>query len=129
MKKFQFRLEALLHHRRNIEEKERNRFLRIRSEIVTETDLRETLRAKQCETLAGLSQRTTGMFDSQEILWFHRYLDRLVRQIARSEERIAALEKELDATEKSSRISAARRRKNFMFQRSAKSRSSSMRWS
>jgi flagellar FliJ protein len=110
MKKFQFRLEALLHHRCNIEEKERTRFLRIRSEILTETDHRETLRAKQSETLIELSQRTTGIFDSQEILWFHHYLARLARQIERSEERIAALEKELEA-QKQVMIAAMRDRK------------------
>ena len=91
MKRFQFRLETLLHHRRNIEEKEHTRFLRIQSEILTETDRREKLRAQQFETLAGLAQKQTGTFDSQEVSWFYRYLDRLVRQIERSAERIAAL--------------------------------------
>jgi len=110
MKRFQFRLETLLHHRRNIEEKEHTRFLRIQSEILTETDRREKLRAQQFETLAGLAQKQTGTFDSQEVSWFYRYLDRLVRQIERSAERIAALEKELEA-QKQVMIAAMRDRK------------------
>jgi len=97
MKKFQFRLETLLQHRRNIEEKERTKFSRIRAELLAEVAHKEALCAKQAETRAELAHKESGVCDSQEILWFYRYLDRLARQVEKSAERITLLEKELEA--------------------------------
>ncbi len=110
MKKFQFALENLLQHRRHLEERERTKFSRIRGDIVVETDHRQRLRASQSATELELAARMSEPFVALDVLWFSRYLERLKLQIERSTERIAALEKELEA-QKQIMIGATRNRK------------------
>ena len=110
MKRFQFRLETLLQHRRNIEEKERTKFSSIRAELLMAWRHREALQEKQAETLADLILKKSGECDSQEILWFYRFLDRLTVELEQSASRIAQLEKDLE-TQKQIMIEASRNKK------------------
>lgn len=96
MKKFLFRLETLLQHRRHIEEKERTKFSRLRGELLAAYDHRESLCAKQAETLSELTVKKTGVCDTREITWFYRFLDRLGQEMERSAARIAQLQKQLE---------------------------------
>jgi flagellar export protein FliJ len=97
MKKFIFSLETLLKHRRNLEEKERANFSRIRGELLAAIAHRESLCARQAQTLSELTVEKLGRCDSQEIGWFYRYLDRLTQEMKLSADRIRELEKQLEA--------------------------------
>jgi flagellar FliJ protein len=110
MKKFVFRLETLLYHRRNIEERERIKFSRIRGELLAELDHLETLQAKHAETRSELALKKSGECDSREISWFYRFLDRLSLEMAVARERIAQLERELEV-QKQIMIEASRDKK------------------
>jgi flagellar FliJ protein len=110
MKKFVFRLETLLHHRRNIEERERIKFSRIRSELLAELKHLEMLEAKHAETRSELASEESGECDSREISWFYRFLDRLSLEMATSRGRIAQLERELEV-QKQIMIEASRDKK------------------
>jgi flagellar FliJ protein len=110
MKKFVFRLETLLYHRRNIEERERIKFSRIRGELLAELDHLETLQAKHAETRSELALKKSGECDSREISWFYRFLDRLSLEMAVARERIAQLEQELEV-QKQIMIEASRDKK------------------
>lgn len=110
MKKFVFRLETLLYHRRSIEERERIKFSRIRGELLAELDHLETLQAKHAETRSELALKKSGECDSREISWFYRFLDRLSLEMAVARERIAQLERELEV-QKQIMIEASRDKK------------------
>jgi flagellar FliJ protein len=110
MKKFVFRLETLLNHRRNIEERERIKFSRIRGELLAELNHLEMLEAKHAETRSELALEESGECDSREISWFYRFLDRLSLEMATSRERIAQLERELEV-QKQIMIEASRDKK------------------
>jgi len=110
MKKFVFRLETLLNHRRNIEERERIKFSRIRSELLAELNHLEMLEAKQAETRSELASEESGKCDEREISCFCRFLDRLSREMAVSRERVTRLEQELEA-QKQIMIEASRDKK------------------
>jgi flagellar FliJ protein len=110
MKKFVFRLETLLYHRRSIEERERIKFSRIRGELLAELDHLETLQAKHAETRSELALKKSGECDSREISWFYRFLDRLSLEMAVARERIAQLEQELEV-QKQIMIEASRDKK------------------
>jgi flagellar FliJ protein len=110
MKKFVFRLETLLRHRRNIEERERIEFSRIRSKLLAELSHLEMLEAKHAETRSELAQKESGECDSREISWFYRFLDRLNLEMAASRARIAQLGRELEA-QKKIMIEASRNKK------------------
>jgi flagellar export protein FliJ len=96
MKKFSFRLEALLRHRHHLEEKERTRFSGIRKELLAEMDHVRALRTKQGEVLAELTQKKSGDCDSQEIAWHYHFLDRLALELERSARRVAELDSRLE---------------------------------
>jgi len=110
MKKFSFRLETLLQHRRHLEEKERTRFSAIRNELLVEMDHTQTLRTKQAQALAELAQKKSGDCDVQEITWHYRFLDRLALELERSARRIAELEGKLEI-QKQVMIEAMRNKK------------------
>jgi flagellar FliJ protein len=107
MKKFVFRLETLLRYRINIEERERNAFTRIRAELLTELNHKDSLRAQQMQTRSELALLESGTCDTREIGWFYRFLDRLDVEMKRSDERIVELEKHLEA-QKQKMIKASR---------------------
>ena len=97
MKKFVFNLETLLHHRTNLEEKERNELSRIRFLLQSETKHREDLRRRLKETALELSRLQTENADSREAAWFCLYLDRIRYEIELSDRQIIQLEQRLQA--------------------------------
>jgi flagellar FliJ protein len=107
MKRFVFRLETLLRHRINLEERERNAFTRIRAELLMELNHKDSLRARQMQTRLELAQLESGTYDTQEIGWCYRFLDRLDVEMKRSDARIVELEKHLEA-QKQKMIKASR---------------------
>ena len=107
MKKFSFRLETLLKHRNNIEERERTRFSGIRGELAAEVDHLRTLQTRQAQTLADLVLLKTGPYDPQDISWHYLYLSRLSRQMEQSSKRIVDLEARLE-TQRQAMIDATR---------------------
>ncbi|MBZ5495427.1 MAG: flagellar export protein FliJ [Acidobacteriia bacterium] len=110
MKKFLFRLETLLQHRRNLEEKERTAFSTIRAKLRAELDGRESLYLRQAQTLSELALKKLGDCDSREIAWYYRFLDRLGQELEQSAKRIVQLEKQLEA-QKQIMIEASRDKK------------------
>jgi flagellar FliJ protein len=97
MKKFVFGLETLLQHRINLEDKERNKFRRIRAELQEELNHQQSLGARQTQALTELAQQKAGTCDGREIEWFYLYLNRLQQELKRSAERVAELGKHLEA--------------------------------
>ncbi len=96
MKRFVFNLETLLRHRENLEEKERNELARLRYLRQTEVNNRERLRRCLGENLRELCRLRSLDANSEEILWFYPYLDRLRYEIGLSEKTIAQLDKEVE---------------------------------
>ena len=109
MKKFTFRLETLLQHRIKIEEKERDRFISLRRDLLNELNRKEKLCTRQTETLAELMLRKSCGSDSLEIGWYYRYLDRLAYEIKRTDLRIVELEKNVE-DQKQIMIEASRKK-------------------
>lgn len=110
MRRFQFRLETLLQHRRNVEERERTRFSRLSGELMGEVKRIEALRVRHAETLSELAPMKLGDCDSREIAWFYRFLDRLTQEMEQTARRIEELEKKVEA-QKQVMISATRDKK------------------
>jgi flagellar FliJ protein len=119
MKKFSFRLETLLHHRKNIEERERTKFSRIRIELAAEVENLQRLRTRQAQAMADLTLVKAGSGDQGEITWHYRFQDRLFRNIEQSSNRIARLEGELE-TQKQVMIESSRDAKMIANLRSKK---------
>jgi flagellar protein FliJ len=109
MKKFAFRLETLLQHRIKIEEKERDKFSRLRAEMLAELRRKEELCAQQADTLSALMLRKSCGSDSQEIAWHYRFLDRLAHEIKLSNQRTVELENSVEA-QKRVMIEASRKK-------------------
>jgi len=110
MKRFSFRLAALLRHRHHLEEKERTRFSGIRNELLVEMERIRILRTREAEALAELTQQKSGDCDTRDIAWHYRYLDRVALELARSARRAAELESKLE-TQKQVMIEAMRGKK------------------
>ena len=110
MKRFLFRLETLLQHRRNLEERERTKFSIIRGELLAEQANLQTLKAKHQETRFDLAAKKTGHCEAGEIDLCYRFLNRLDREIVRSTRRLAQLEMQVEK-QKQSMIEASRDRK------------------
>jgi flagellar FliJ protein len=110
MKKFVFRLETLLQHRRNVEEQERTKFTLIRNELHAECGRRQSFMASQDRTRAELAGILSTDCNAQECQWCSRFLEYLALEIKRSDERIAGLEKKLEA-QKQTMIAATRDKK------------------
>jgi flagellar protein FliJ len=96
MKKFQFRLETLLQHRRNLEEQERAKFSCIRNDFHAEIARKEALSARRTQTLSELVALECAGCDAQEIMWAYSFLGHLDREMKRASERISQLEKRLE---------------------------------
>jgi flagellar FliJ protein len=96
MKKFRFRLEMLLRHRQNVEEKERTKFSSIRQMLQAELGRLDELNASQDLTNKELARKKSGECDGREIAWYYRFLDRLSREIEASSRRISQLEQQLE---------------------------------
>jgi len=110
MKKFNFRLETLLHYRKNIEEKERLELLRLYFQMHTEINRRTELLDRQRETLAELKQKRDQGPDDPEVHWFYAYLGKLQSQIAASSQQIARLERSI-TDQRSTVVEASKNKK------------------
>jgi flagellar FliJ protein len=110
MKKFVFRLETLLQHRSNIEERERAKFTSIRNELLAERARRQSFIASQDRTRADMARILSTDCNAQEYEWCSRFLEYLALQIRRSDERIVGIEKRLE-TQKQVMIAATRDKK------------------
>ena len=97
MKKFSFGLETLLNYRITIEEKERLALSRLILKLQAERKERDRLRAKRDETMAERTRMRGAREDDDDAHWYNTYLDRLECQIKKCGERMAQIQKELDA--------------------------------
>src|SRR5512135_2098755 len=77
MKRFAFRLETLLRHRTNLEEKGRNELLRLVSLLQRKYGQLQLLQDKNHATLLELAEKKIANAEHAEIGWFYAYLDRL----------------------------------------------------
>ncbi len=107
MRKFVFNLENLLQYRLHLEEKERNKFSLMRAELLAELKRKVELETQQRNTRSELLLKKSGIYDAQEISWFYLFLNRLEKEIQRSNDRAARLERSLE-TQKQIMISASR---------------------
>jgi flagellar protein FliJ len=96
MKRFSFRLETLLTHRKNIEEKERNELMRLRSLLQQECNHLRDLHRQHHNTLGELAARRTEGADHGEVALFIAYMDRLKHEQVLSAKRITGLEKDVE---------------------------------
>ena len=110
MKKFAFRLETLLHYRKNLEEKEQAVLFQLSSRLRRESNHLQDLQAKHQETLVELTRMRAECAAYGETSWFYLYLDRLRFEMRRSSERIRQLEKDIQE-QKAVLIEASKRKK------------------
>jgi flagellar FliJ protein len=110
VKKFSFGLETLLNYRITIEEKERLALSRLILKMQTERKERDRLRAKRDETMAERTRMRGAKENDADAYWYNTYVDRLESQIKKCGERMAQIQKELDA-QKTVVISARKNRK------------------
>jgi flagellar protein FliJ len=96
MKKFVFRFETLLKHRRNIEEREQEKFTRIRSEMLAEIARQDALIAEQNQTRKQLVSLQSSGCDLQEIQWCYAFIDYLDQELKKSIGRLIELEKKIE---------------------------------
>ncbi len=95
MKRFTFRLETLLRHRRNLEEKERNELYRLRALYQNEANNLQNLHTKQLATLRELAEKRSASADHAEIGWFYTYLDRLRFEMDQVRQRLLQIDKQI----------------------------------
>ncbi len=97
MKKFAFNLETVLHHRENLEQKERDELSRMNYQLQAEIRSREDLRERLRRTALELSDLQNREADAGEVRWYCLYTDRLRHEIAAGDRRIARLERDIQA--------------------------------
>ena len=110
MKKFAFRLETLLHYRKNLEEKEQAVLFQLFSRLQRESNHLQDLQAKHQETLKELTQMRAEGAVYGETSWFYLYLDRLRFEMRRSSERIRQLEQDIQE-QKAVLVEASKKKK------------------
>ncbi len=110
MKRFAFRLETVLRHRRNLEEKERNELFRLVSMLNQKVEQMKRLQDKSDETIQELTGKKLEEFEHSEIGWFHTYLEHLRREMEKCRSQIAQLEDQIQL-QKVALIEASKRKK------------------
>jgi flagellar FliJ protein len=110
MKKFAFRLETLLHYRKNLEEKEQAVLFQLFSRLQRESNHLQDLQEKHQETLEELTQMRAEGAVYGETSWFYLYLDRLRFEMRRSSERIRQLEQDIQE-QKAVLVEASKKKK------------------
>jgi flagellar FliJ protein len=110
MKKFAFRLETLLHYRKNLEEKEQAVLFQLFSRLQRESTHLQDLQEKHQETLEELTQMRAEGAVYGETTWFYLYLDRLRFEMRRSSERIRQLEQDIQE-QKAVLVEASKKKK------------------
>ena len=110
MKRFAFRLETVLRHRKNLEEKERNELFRLVSHLNQTCDQLKKLQDKNDETLLELTDKKLEEFEHAEIRLFYTYLDHLRREMEQCHKQIAQLEDQVQK-QKVALVEASKRKK------------------
>jgi flagellar protein FliJ len=93
--KFHFNLQALLQHREDLEQKERDELLRRNYHYQKELRHHDELVAKFRETMNEMAQKQSLGAELQELNLFYRYFDRLTSEIKESEKCLQTLQKEI----------------------------------
>jgi flagellar FliJ protein len=110
MKRFAFRLETVLRHRKNLEEKERNELFRLVALLNQQCDQLKKLQHRSDETLLELAEKKLENFEHAEIGWFYTYLDHLRREMDKCRKKIAQLEEQIQK-QKMALVEASKRKK------------------
>jgi flagellar protein FliJ len=110
MKRFAFRLETVLRHRKNLEEKERNELFRLVSLLNQKCDQLKKLQDKNDDTLMELTNRKLEDFEHTEISWFYTYLEHLRREMEQCRKKITELEEQIQ-NQQMALVEASKRKK------------------
>ncbi len=110
MKRFAFRLETVLRHRKNLEEKERIELFRLVSLLNQKLDQMKRLQDKTDETILELTGKELDDFEHTEISWFDTYLEHLRRETGKCRKQISQLEDQIQE-QKVALIEASKRKK------------------
>ena len=110
MKRFAFRLDTVLRHRKNLEEKERNELFRLVSLLNQKCDQLKKLQDKNDDTLMELTSRKLEDFEHTEISWFYSYLEHLRREMEQCRKQITELERQIQ-NQKMALVEASKRKK------------------
>ena len=100
MAQFRFSLEILLKYREDIEQKERDELFRVTYNYQMALRARETLEQKRIETTRALSAKQSEGYDTQELNWYHLYLNRLEYELEECAKRLLKLDEEVQAQKK-----------------------------
>ena len=111
MPRFQFKLEALLTHRRHIEKEKQRRLAQVQQEIqILQRHIRETQTLIAAENRTLGTRELTGHLDMQYIAHEKRFVGALAVRIALAMQKLAALEPTFAAA-RAELLAAARARK------------------
>ncbi len=111
MPRFQFKLEALLTHRRHIEKDKQRRLAQIQQEIqAVQRRIRETRELVESENRTLGARELTGRLDMQYIAHEKRFVGALAVRIALAMQKLAVLERTM-AVARAELLAAARARK------------------
>jgi flagellar protein FliJ len=111
MARFQFKLEALLTHRRQIEKEKQRRVGQVQQEILAvRRHIQETQTLIRAENQTLGAQELTGRLDMQYIAHEKRFVGSLLVRIALASQKLAGLEQTLAAA-RTELLAAARARK------------------
>ncbi len=111
MPRFQFKLEALLTHRRHIEKEKQRRLAQIQQEIqAVQRRIRETRELVESENRTLGARELTGRLDMQYIAHEKRFVGALAVRIALAMQKLAVLERTM-AVARTELLAAARARK------------------
>ena len=92
MRRFNFRLESILRHRKLLEDRERTVLSQARTELKVETDHHEDLEKRRQSTIETIVDASSGQIDPLDLDVGRRYLERIGTEIARSEQRLVTLD-------------------------------------
>jgi flagellar protein FliJ len=91
LRQFTYSLETLLRHRKQIEEREREKLHRLNYQHQVESNIRKELASRLQETMKDLAAMCADKSRDKELTWFRLYLNRLTREISKSDMGLARL--------------------------------------
>ena len=112
MTRFRFTLEALLRHREDLEQKERDELLRLNYQYQLELKKRNELISRKQATSEEFALKQADHQNQQEWVWYHLYLKRLSEDISESEKRLIQWKAKIEA-QKTVVIEASKKRKTL----------------
>lgn len=92
MKKFRFRLESVLQHRKLLEDRERTVLSQVRADLKNEKDRHKALVRERHSTIESIADPATGRIDPVDLEFGGRYLQRIGTEIAGSVQRLVTLD-------------------------------------